>query len=229
MSLLEFRRAAVEGEERTLLRAVDVSVEAGERVVVFGGPSSGKHLFLRLAAGAREPDEGRVLLKDPVPGRAAPVGYVTNEGGLLNNMTLLENAVLPGVYHGQRRLSEAADKARALFQELGVGAHADHRPAQASAAARRLAQFVRAFMVEPALFVLDDPLDDVDAATVRTIRRLLQDIGSRKESAAIVGTGRPGRYLEWGSRFILLTAGEAKLFSGREDLGGDPEARVFLQ
>lgn len=228
MSLLEFRGAAVTGEERMLLRPADVSVEPGERVVVFGGAGSGKHLLLKLAAGVLVPDEGRVLLNDPIAGRA-PVGYVTNEGGLLNNMTLLENAVLPGVYHRRHDLAAAVKRARGLFSELGLADQVDHRPTQASAAARRLTQFVRAFMAEPALFVLDDPFDDVDAATARVVRRLLEDIAGRKASAAIVGTGRPGPYLDWGSRFVMLSGGTIKLFGGREDLSEDPEARVFLQ
>ena len=174
MSLLDFRGVSLAEGEGVFLRDVDVSVGSGDRLVVFGPAGSGKGTFLRLAAGTLEPSSGSVSLEPPRPGRPAPVGFVRNEGGLLSNLSLLHNVMLPAVYHGLLDPAEAQRRARRLLEELGVSGQAHRRPALASVSARRLTQLARALLVEPAVFVLEDPLSDVDAPAARTIRRVLE-------------------------------------------------------
>lgn len=228
MSILEFRRVSLEEAGQAPVRGVEVSVEPGERLVVFGRSGSGKGTFLKLAAGILEPTSGTVRIATP-SGRLA-VGYIPNEGGLLNNLSLLHNVMLPAVYHKLLDFPEAEERARSLLDELGAASQAGRRPAAASVSARRLTQFARALLVEPAVLVMDDPLEDVDAATARTIRGLVERIGEKGEVCAILGTGSLGHYLDWGGRFLLFREGEAVLFEGRRALLGseDPEVRACL-
>ena len=230
MSLLEFRKVSLKDGARTLMRGLDVALEAGERLVVFGPSGSGKRAFLKMAAGVLEPDSGTVTLSGPRPGRPAPIGYVTNEGGLISNLTLVQNAALPAVYHRLLAPGEAEERARTLLREWGHGAAADLRPSMASVAAQRLAQFARALLIEPALFVLDTPLEDVDAENARTIRKVLGRIREEGRSA-VLGTGSLSPYLDWGGRFLMLHEGRARFFADKAGLlkDEDPALRVFLQ
>ena len=213
------------------MRGVNLSVGRGEKLVVFGRSGAGKRTFLRLAAGIAAPSSGGVTLNDPAPGRRMPVGYVTSEGGLLNNLTLLENAVLPVVYHGLLGRREAEAKGLALLAEWGLSAEAGRRPAEATPAGRRLAQLARALLAEPALYLLEDPLADMDAAAAVTIWRALERIFAGGQACVILGTEKPGSYLDWGNRFLFIGEERARIFDGRKALleDGDPEVGVFLR
>lgn len=231
MSLLELRGISVVDAGRAVFHGIDLTLGPGENLVVFGGSGAGKRTLLKIMAGAIAPSSGTVRLGDPRPGRRPPVGYVPNEGGLLNNLTLLQNVALPAVYHKVLDPRAAERRARGLLEEFGLSAQADRRPPAVNFAARRLAQLARALLIEPALFVLDDPLSDVDAATGRRIRGVLEAIKERREASAVLGTGSPVQYLDWGDRFLLLREGETRIFPGRKELleAEDPGVRIFLK
>lgn len=143
------------------IRELDLSLEAGERLVAFGASGSGKRTFLKLAAGILKPDAGTI--------ESEPLGYVPSEGGLLSNLSLLDNAILPLVYHKRLPLARAAERGRAALSELGLGDRLERRPATVSASARRLAQLARAMLVEPSVFLLDDPLEENRGALKATL------------------------------------------------------------
>jgi len=231
MSLLEFKDVSRANKERSVIRGVNLTMVEGEKLVLFGRSGAGKRTFLRLAAGIASPSSGSVTLNDPVPGRPMPVGFVTHEGGLINNLSLLENVVLPLVYHGVLGLREAHDRGAALLQDWGISDEAGLRPAASTPAARRLAQLARALLAEPALFLLEDPLEDMDSATAVLIRRALERACTAGRAGVIVATEKPGSYLDWGDRFLLIWGGRVRIFEGRKALleDGGPEVEIFLR
>ncbi|MBI3551649.1 MAG: ATP-binding cassette domain-containing protein [Elusimicrobia bacterium] len=210
MILLEFRGVGFDDGKHATVQRLDFSVGPGERLFVFGRSGSGKGTVLRLAAGVLEPDAGSVRLSHP-PGCRLPVGYVPKEGGLLSNLSLLENAVLPIVYHGLEDAPSARARARALFAELGLSDHASRRPADVGVSARRLAHMARAVLAEPAVFVLEDPLSEVDAAAARAIKKLIEHLG-REGRSLILGAGTLGPFREWEGRFLFLRDGKGTIF-----------------
>lgn len=228
--VLEFRRVSFLDERRSALKDVDFTASPGECLVVFGRSGSGKRLLVRLAAGVVEPTSGEIVVNDPRPISALPVGYVPRDGGLLSNMTLLRNAMLPVLFHRLFERVEAERRARALFEELGASAAADRRPAMVSASNRRLAQLARALLSEPALFVLDDPLEDIDAAAARTVKRVLTQVIRARHAAVLLSVGGLGPYMDLGDRFIFVREGGITVFAGRDALlkSQDPEVQVFL-
>jgi len=231
MSLLEFKDVSRANKERSVIRGVNLTMLDGEKLVLFGRSGAGKRTFLRLAAMIASPSSGSVTLNDPVPGRPMPVGFVTHEGGLINNLTLLENVVLPLVYHGVLGFQEAKLRGVALFHDFGITEEGGLRPASSTPAARRLAQLARALLAEPALFLLEDPLEDMDSATALLIRRALERVCAAGRAGVIVATEKPGAYLDWGDRFLLIGGGMVRIFEGRKALleDGGAEVGIFLK
>ena len=228
--VLELRGVSVKGGDRVLLNGLDLAIGPGERVVAFGPAGSGKHALLKLAAGVVAPDAGEVRLGAAAAALPCPVGYAPNEGGLLNNLTLEQNVILPALYHRTLEPEAALARARAILGELGVGRDAGRRPELATAGARRLAHLARALLVEPALFVLEDPLDDLDAVAAQTVSRLLERL--RAESRTVLlATGSLKPYLDWGGRFLLVLPGKTRLYAGKEGVlrEADPAVRVFME
>lgn len=221
MSLLEFRDAAVADGTSASVSGLSFALEPGERLVVFGSAGSGKRALLKTAAGVLRPFAGTARLE--AGGRPCPVGYVPKEGGLLNNATLLDNVILPAVYHRLHPLDEARRRGLRLLGELGVERLAGLRPAAATASARRLAQLARALLCEPLLFVLESPLDEMDAPGAAAVRRVLDRIKADGRAAAVLGTGSPAPYLDWAGRFLMIQGHGARAFGGRAELLADPD------
>ncbi|MBI5201652.1 MAG: ATP-binding cassette domain-containing protein [Elusimicrobia bacterium] len=224
MSVLELRGATVKDGERTIFAGLDLVLKAGDRLVAFGPSGSGKKALLKLAAGIIRPDSGTAELTSS---SSTPVGYVMEEGGLLSNLSLAQNVALPVLYHGRLGYRDALSRAREALESLGAIREADRRPALCSIAGRRLAHLARAFLADPALMVLEGPLDELDARSTATVRRALDET----PAAAIVGTAALSPYLAWGRRFLFLHRGKATHYADRASLekAEDPALREFLE
>ena len=230
MSLLEFRGVALVRPGSVALDAVSFQAEPGDGLAVFGLSGSGKHELLQLAAGLLLPTRGEILLADPRPEPRLTVGYVMKEGGLINNLNLLENVMLPAVYHGLLSVEEARAKGRDLLGRFGLARHAALRPAALGRNARRLTQIARSLLAAPSLFVLDDPFDDVDVEGAQMIMDVLEQIRDARKAVVLVAAGNLGPYMGWAKRFLWTRRGAVEVFEGRAALKScaDPQLGVFI-
>jgi predicted ABC-type transport system involved in lysophospholipase L1 biosynthesis ATPase subunit len=104
-------------------------------------------------------------------GEAAPTAIVAARGGLVGNLKVWENLVLPIAYRGEARLEELEARAEALFRELGVLRERFAElcallPDRLSEFERRLAAFVRAMLAEPQIMIYDGLFDGLPRAEI---------------------------------------------------------------
>ena len=227
MSLLELRGITVPNSN---LRDFDMDVRPEECLVVFGTASMGKRAVLKLAAGALIPLRGRVRLDVPGGEGPLPVSYAPQAGGLINNMSLLQNVVLPVVYHRIMPHRDAEKRGQEILEKLGAGFVSGSLPSMVATTPQRMAKLARALLVHPALYVLEDPLADLDAAAMRTVRRVLRELKAARGAAVMVSTGDPKLYLDWADRFVHLRKGGVTVFESKEELRAskDLEVQQFL-
>src|SRR3954452_25329457 len=154
------------------LRAIDLTVHAGELVAVMGPSGSGKSTLLTIAGSLEEPSSGEVVVGG-VPlsplnrnGRAAlrrrAIGYVFQDFNLLAGLTAAENVALPleldGI--GVRTARTAALNA---LERLGLSGRADHFPDQLSGGERQRVAIARAVVGERHLLLADEPSGALDS------------------------------------------------------------------
>ncbi|MFH2203001.1 MAG: ATP-binding cassette domain-containing protein [Elusimicrobiota bacterium] len=230
MKLLEMKNVAYPAGPAPLLRDISLTIEAGDCAVLFGPSGSGKHALLKLAAGILLPGAGSVAVTGDAEAGALPSAYVAQDKGLISNLTLLQNAVLPLVYHGRLGYREALAQGRRVMADFALTDAADMRPAAAGAGRRRIAQLVRAVLIDPRLYLFERPFSDIDSAAELMIRRTLRTIKDRRDVGALIATGDPKKYLTWGSRFIYLEQGRPRFFANAEELANcrDPQVQAFL-
>ncbi|HBL17716.1 MAG TPA: hypothetical protein DD417_13450 [Elusimicrobia bacterium] len=229
-SVLELRGVGFPGNARSNLQGVDLTVAAGEAVVLFGHSGSGKSTLIKIAGGLVVPPAGTVSIPDPRPSPKLSLSYVFQKGGLLNNLSLLQNAILPVVYHGLMPREEARERALALFTELGIAGDAERFPAVVGSDARIFTQMTRALLAEPRLLLLDEIFLSVNAAGDRVLSGLIERVRREGRMGVLVASSELSPCLGWADRFIFMRRGGSVEFRGREELlaAQDPKIRDFL-
>ncbi|HEV8097444.1 MAG TPA: ABC transporter ATP-binding protein [Burkholderiales bacterium] len=150
----------------TALKDIDLDIAAGEFFALLGPSGSGKTTTLRILAGLESADEGRVLLDelditDAEPG-ARDVAMVFQSYALYPHMSVHENIAFP-----LRMVSTPADEIeRAVLQaaeKVRIGHLLGRRPGQLSGGQQQRCALARAIVRKPRLFLLDEPLSNLDA------------------------------------------------------------------
>jgi len=178
-----------------ILRGVSLRLEAGEQVAIVGPSGSGKTSLLMVLAGLERATGGAVRVAgrdfarlgedERALARGAGIGVVFQSFHLVPTMTALENVALPLEFAGAANASRAA---RALLDEVGLGARADHFPSQLSGGEQQRAAIARALAPAPKLLLADEPTGNLDGATGRHIADLLFGMGRRHGATLVLVT-----------------------------------------
>jgi heme exporter protein A len=154
-----------------VLRGVDLTVRAGEAVVVAGPNGAGKTTLLRLLAGLMRPEAGEVrVLGRPLraDGEARRViGFVSHQSLLYDDLTLAQNLTFTARLY---TLPNPADAARAALESAGLSSRADDSPRRLSRGLTQRASIARALLHQPRVLLLDEPFTALDAAAAERLR-----------------------------------------------------------
>jgi len=189
------KRVDLPSGELTILDGIDFSIAHGDTVAVVGASGSGKSTLLALMAGLDTPSAGSVML-DGAPlsaldedGRARvrgeKVGFVFQSFQLLPSLTALENAMLPLELRGD---ADAEAPARAILDQVGLGARLHHYPRQLSGGEQQRVALARAFVTRPALLLADEPTGNLDTHTGQAIIELLFGLNAQAGTTLVLVT-----------------------------------------
>jgi putative ABC transport system ATP-binding protein len=203
------------GSGRPALEAVDLKVAAGEAVAIMGPSGSGKSTLLNLVAGLDRPTRGAVtvagqridsLTETAVARfRRRQVGMIFQFFNLLDDLTVLDNVLLPAQLGGVRR-ADARARADELLAALRISQHAHAYPARLSGGERQRVAIARALINRPALLLADEPTGALDTVAGDQIGGVLLDLNRAGQTLLLV-THNPDLAARYASRTVQLVDG----------------------
>ncbi len=185
--------------ERRVLDQLDLSVEAGERFAIVGPSGCGKSTLLNLLGTLDQPSEGRVIVDGiDTAGldeealariRSEKIGFIFQMHHLLPQCTALENVLVPTLALAHRPAPAAAtERARQLFDRVGLADKLERLPSQLSGGERQRVAVVRALINSPRLLLADEPTGALDEDNARRLMQLLVELNESEGLALIVVT-----------------------------------------
>ncbi|MBC7497379.1 MAG: ATP-binding cassette domain-containing protein, partial [Sphingomonadaceae bacterium] len=186
-----------------------VSLETGEReFIAFLGPSgSGKSTLLRIIAGLETADSGEVLLDgeriDNLPPGERGVAMVFQAYALYPHMSVRDNMAF-GLRNASLLESDIAVRIADAARILEIEPLLDRKPAQLSGGQRQRVAIGRAIVKSPKLFLLDEPLSNLDAALRLRTRVELAQLRQRVEAVVIMVTHDQAEAMTLADRIVVI-------------------------
>jgi len=194
----------------TALQDATFSVRDGEFVCIVGPSGCGKTTLLRIIAGLSRPTSGRIVYHDvDVDGRLRNA-LVFQEHGLFPWMTALDNVAFGlearGVGRAQRR-----ERALDFVRRMGLASFAGAYPHELSVGMRQRVGIARAFLADPLMLLMDEPLGSVDAQTRRVLQEELLRIWHEHRKLVVYVTHDIEEAVLLGDRVLVMSGGPGRI------------------
>ena len=210
----------------------DLNIEVADKeFLVFVGPSGcGKSTSLRMLAGLEEITEGEIMIGDRVVNNVAPkdrdVAMVFQSYALYPHMTVYDNMAF-GLKLRKTPKKIIDERVNEAANELGIGHLLDRRPRQLSGGQRQRVAVGRAIVREPAVFLMDEPLSNLDAKLRVEARSFISRLHQRLETTFIYVTHDQVEAMTMGTRICVLDEGMLQQIDSPFNLYHNPR-NVFV-
>lgn len=236
--LVEFRDVTFAVNGAPIIDKLNLTVAAGETVVLLGESGCGKTTTLRLVNRLLTPSAGEVLVEEKATTDWDPIrlrrctGYVIQEAGLFPHFTVAENvALVPSLENWDEERTR--DRIEELLTLVGLepARFADRYPRELSGGQRQRVGVARALAADPPLLLMDEPFGALDPLTRASLQKEFAELKSSLAKTVIFVTHDVREALLLASRIALMAAGKILLVETPEGFrkSSNDYARAYLE
>ena len=181
-------------KEISVLRGIDLKIEAGEKIFLCGPSGAGKTTLMYTLAGLEKPHRGKVLIEGvdfyglsssrQARLRNEKIGYIFQNYFLLPELTAIENVLVPGMIGANvdRKSAEAA------LERVGLAQRMSHLPAELSGGEQQRVAIARALVNSPSIIFADEPTGNLDSTNGDEVMRILTEVVAEQNATLVVVT-----------------------------------------
>jgi len=204
---------------------VDLVTREGEFLVFLGPSGSGKTTLLRMIAGLEQPTAGDILIGGVLVNRLTPrerrIAMVFQSYALYPHLSVYNNIAFP--LKAQKVKKELhREKVQWAASLLGISALLERKPRELSGGERQRVALARAIVREPTVFLLDEPLSNLDAKLRASAREELEQFHKRIGTTTIYVTHDQVEAMAMGDRIVVLHQGFVRQIGTPEEVYDDP-------
>lgn len=225
MATVEVRGIVKRFGDVTAVDGVDLACKEGELLVLLGPSGCGKTTLLRMIAGLEEPTSGEIYIGSQevsdLPPRARGIAMVFQSYALYPHLNVYKNIVFPlkaqGVPKDQWR--QKVEWSASMF---GIDKLLDRKPRELSGGERQRVALARAMVREPNVFLLDEPLSNLDAKLRTSAREELQQLQRDIATTTIYVTHDQVEAMGLGDRVAVMEAGKVRQIGTPQEIYHEP-------
>ncbi|MBL8701791.1 MAG: ABC transporter ATP-binding protein [Alphaproteobacteria bacterium] len=232
MARVSFTQVSKRYDDAVALDRLDLTIEEGEFVALLGPSGSGKTTTLNLLAGLIEADEGEIRIGDRVVNDLTPdkrdVAMVFQNYALYPHMTVFENLEFP-LQARDARIATTEVEARVgrVAETLGLGELLHRYPKELSGGQQQRVALGRAMIRDPKVFLLDEPLSNLDARLRIRMRRDIKALHQKLGSTIVYVTHDQAEAMTLADRIAVFAGGRLQQFASPAEIYGRP-ANLFV-
>ena len=214
-----------DGNENYSVRDVSLYIPDGAFAVFVGPSGCGKSTTLRMIAGLEDITDGNIYIGDRLVNNVAPgdrkVAMVFQNYALYPTMTVRENIEF-GLINNKVPKDERDRLIKEISQIVSLDEYMDRRPSNLSGGQRQRVALARAMVKKPDIFILDEPLSNLDAKLRVQMRSELKKIHDRLGTTFIYVTHDQVEAMSMGTQIIVMNGGEVMQDTTPEEVYNNP-------
>lgn len=221
--------------DRTILKGINLTVYAGEIMVIMGGSGSGKSTLLRYLLGLNKPDEGSIKLlgKDITRISANEMHQLRKEmgvafqgGALFGSMTVGENVILPLREHTELDENTMRIMSRMKLEVVNLAGYEDLMPSELSGGMIKRAALARAVVMDPKMLFFDEPSAGLDPVVAAELDDLIIRLRQAMNMTIVVVTHELDSAFKIADRITVLDQGEILICAAVDEVRNSELERV---
>lgn len=231
MAYLEFKNISKvyfdnRDTENYAVRQANFTVEEGELVVFVGPSGCGKSTLLRMIAGLEDISEGEIILDERVINEVEvskrEIAMVFQDYALYPHMSVGDNLGF-GLENSKMKKNDIEEKIDQSLNVLELGDLKERLPKQLSGGQRQRVALGRALVKNPKLFLLDEPLSNLDARLRVQTRKLISDLHNKLQATMIYVTHDQIEAMTLGDKIVVMNRGVIQQIGTPEEIYREPK------
>lgn len=211
---------------KVVINSVNLEIKDKEFIVLVGSSGCGKSTLLRMIAGLENITDGEIYIGDKkvndVPPKDRDIAFVFQSYALYPHMTVRENIAF-GLKMRKVPKAEIEKKVQDAAQILNLTEYLDRKPKQLSGGQRQRVALGRAIVRNPKVFLMDEPLSNLDAKLRVQMRSEIKKLHEKLQTTFIYVTHDQTEALTMGDRIVLLNNGDIQQVDSPDEVYNNPK------
>ena len=213
-------------DKKVIINGVDLEIKDKEFVVLVGASGCGKSTILRMIAGLEEITDGEIFIGDKkvndIPPKERDIAFVFQSYALYPHMTVKENIAF-GLKMRKVDKKTIEQKVQEAAEILDLTEYLDRKPKELSGGQRQRVALGRAIVRNPKVFLMDEPLSNLDAKLRVQMRSEIKKLHEKLQTTFIYVTHDQTEALTMGDRIVVLNNGVIQQVDTPEEIYNNPK------